>query len=91
MNWRWEGEGMERGIWSDGGMKHKRKAEVHEAFERNAPNRKQSVGRREHVAEKRKGGGKEYGNEVNNDGTDTTCNISLGTCSSSGLKFQKSL
>ena len=30
MNWRREGEGMERRIWSDGGMEQKQKAEVHD-------------------------------------------------------------
>ena len=34
--------GMEKGIWSDGGVKQKQKAEVHEVFEKIIQSRRQN-------------------------------------------------
>ena len=59
MNWRRKGEGNGKGIWSNGGMRQKWKAEVHEVFKKIVQNWRQNdreesslaLERRERVAE----------------------------------------
>ena len=42
MNQRSDGEGMERRIWSDGGMEWKQKTEVHDIFKMIVQNQRQN-------------------------------------------------